>query len=41
MATRETDKNGNTEPVTGLPLGKFLVKEEKTPDGYMIDENHI
>ena len=38
VATRETDKNGNTEPVTGLPLGKFLVKEEKTPDGYMIDE---
>ena len=39
VATRETDKNGNTEPVTGLPLGKFQVKEEKSPEGYMIDEN--
>ena len=38
VATRETDKNGNTEPVTGLPLGKFQVKEEKSPEGYMIDE---
>ena len=39
VATRETDENGNTEPVTGLPLGKFQVKEEKSPEGYMIDEN--
>ena len=38
VATRETDENGNTEPVTGLPLGKFQVKEEKSPEGYMIDE---
>ena len=38
VATRETDENGNTEPVTGLPLGKFQVKEEKSPEGYMVDE---
>lgn len=26
------------EDVTGLPLGKYLVKEEKAPIGYMIDK---
>lgn len=38
VATRTTNAKGETEDVTGLPLGKYLVKEEKAPIGYMIDE---
>lgn len=38
VATRTTNKNGETEAVTDLPLGKYLVKEEKAPTGYMIDK---
>lgn len=38
VATRTTNAIGETEDVTGLPLGKYLVKEEKAPIGYMIDK---
>ena len=37
VATRNTDKNGNTTDVTGLPLGKYIVKEETAPKGYLLD----
>ena len=39
VATRTTNVKGETEDVTNLPLGKYLVKEEKAPIGYMIDKN--
>lgn len=38
VATRTTNNKGEMEDVTGLPLGKYLVKEEKAPIGYMIDK---
>lgn len=38
VATRNTNENGDCEDITGLPLGKYLVKEEKAPVGYMIDK---
>lgn len=38
VATRTTNSKGQTEDVTNLPLGKYLVKEEKAPTGYMIDK---
>ncbi len=38
VASRVTDEKGNTETITDLPLGKFQVKEEKAPTGYMLDE---
>ena len=42
VATRTTNKNGECEKVTGLPLGRYVVKEEQAPLGYMIDnEEHI
>lgn len=31
VATRTTDKKGNTEDITDLPLGNYIVKEEKQP----------
>ena len=37
VATRNTDENGVCEDVTGLPLGKYIVKEETPPIGYLID----
>ena len=37
VATRNTDKNGNTTDVTGLPLGTYIVKEEVAPKGYLLD----
>ena len=37
VATRNTDKNGNTTDVTGLPLGNYIVKEEVAPKGYLLD----
>ena len=37
VATRNTDKNGNTTDVTGLPLGTYVVKEETAPKGYLLD----
>ena len=38
VATRNTDKNGNTTDVTGLPLGAYIVKEETAPKGYLLDK---
>ena len=38
VATRITNVKGETEDITNLPLGKYLVKEEKAPTGYMIDK---
>lgn len=38
VATRTTNAKGETEDVTDLPLGKYLVKEDKAPVGYMIDK---
>lgn len=37
VATRNTDKDGNTTDVTGLPLGTYIVKEETAPKGYLLD----
>ena len=37
VATRTMDENGKTEDVTDLPLGKYVVKEERASLGYMID----
>ena len=33
VATRTMDKLGNTTPVEDLPLGKYIVKEDKYPLG--------
>ena len=38
VATRTTNEQGVCEDVTGLPLGKYIVKEEKAPEGYLIDK---
>ena len=37
VATRTMDENGETEDITNLPLGKYVVKEEVAPKGYMLD----
>lgn len=37
VATRTTNAKGETEDITNLPLGRYLVKEEKAPEGYMLD----
>lgn len=37
VATRTMDNKGTTEDITNLPLGKYLVKEEVAPRGYMLD----
>ena len=37
VATRVTDDSGNTEKVTDLPLGKYMVKETRAPEGYLLD----
>ena len=37
VATRTMDEKGTTEDVTNLPLGKYIVKEETAPLGYMLD----
>lgn len=39
VATRTINKEGKTEEVTNLPLGKYVVKEEKSPEGYLLDKN--
>lgn len=39
VATRIMDKEGKTEEVANLPLGKYIVKEEKAPEGYLLDKN--
>lgn len=38
VATRTTNAKGVCEDVTNLPLGKYLVKEETAPIGYLIDK---
>ena len=38
VATRTTNEEGICEDVTELPLGKYLVKEETAPIGYLIDK---
>ena len=37
IATRTTDKSGYTTDVEELPLGKYIVKEETAPVGYLVD----
>lgn len=37
VATRNTDANGNMEPVNGLPLGFYQLKEKTASEGYLID----
>ena len=39
VATRTTNEKGECQDVTDLPLGKYIVKEEKSPIGYLIDKN--
>ena len=31
------NEKGTTEDITNLPLGKYVVKEEVAPKGYMLD----
>ena len=33
------NEKGQTEDITNLPLGKYIVKEETAPIGYMLDKN--
>ena len=37
VATRNMDKNGTTQDIENIPLGKYLVKEEIASKGYLID----
>lgn len=37
VETRTTDEKGNTEDITGLPLGKYKVKETVASLGYLLD----
>lgn len=37
VSTRTTNDRGNTTDVTGLPLGKYLVKESVSSLGYLLD----
>lgn len=37
VATRNTDVNGNMDPVNGLPLGSYQLKEKSASEGYLID----
>ncbi len=39
VATRITDKKGLTEDIIDLPLGKYVVKEVASSNGYYIDTN--
>lgn len=39
VATRTMNVKGETEDITNLPLGKYVVKEETAPIGYMLDKN--
>ena len=38
VATRITNEKGETDEVTDLPLGKYMVKEVKAPMGYLLDK---
>ena len=37
VATRTMNEKGTTEDIINLPLGKYVVKEEVAPKGYMLD----
>lgn len=37
VATRTTNIYGNTEDITDVPLGKYIVKEEISSKGYLLD----
>ena len=37
IATRTMSEEGQTEDIIDLPLGKYIVKEETAPIGYMLD----
>lgn len=37
VATRTIDANGNTTLIEDLPLGKYIVKEDKASKGYLLD----
>ncbi|MBQ2937351.1 MAG: hypothetical protein IJE05_00465 [Clostridia bacterium] len=37
VATRTMDAKGNTTPIEELPLGKYIVKEDKASKGYLLD----
>lgn len=37
VATRTMNEKGETEDITGLPLGKYKVKEKTAGEGYFID----
>lgn len=39
VETRTIRKDGKTDSVTNLPIGKYYVKETKAPEGYLIDNN--
>lgn len=39
VATRTINEKGETEDITNLPLGKYVVKEETASIGYMLDKN--
>lgn len=39
VATRTINEDGTTEDVDNLPLGSYVVKEEKASKGYMLDNN--
>ena len=39
VATRTMNEKGETEDITNLPLGKYVVKEENATIGYMLDKN--
>lgn len=39
VATRTMNEKGETEDITNLPLGKYVVKEKTAPIGYMLDKN--
>lgn len=39
VANRITDEEGNMESILGLPLGKYMLKEIKSPTGYQLDKN--
>lgn len=39
VATRTINEKGETEDIKNLPLGKYIVKEETNPTGYMLDKN--
>lgn len=38
VATRTMNDKGTTEDITDLPLGKYVVKEKVSSEGYLLDE---